>query len=195
MPERSATDLLLLFQRAQAQFTDRVDAVGPGEWDAPALPEWSVADLVAHLTSEQLWVPPVLAGEEPGAVAGRLPTGSEELLAGDPLTAWETAADAALTSWAQPGALDRTVQLSGGPTPARDYLVEMTADLTVHAWDLARAVGGVTELDAELVAAAHRYAEEHLGDDGVPGVIAAPVEVPPGADLQTRLLARFGRRA
>jgi uncharacterized protein (TIGR03086 family) len=195
MSELSPTALLMLFQRAQAQFTDRVDAVGPGEWDAPALPEWSVADLVAHLTSEQLWVPPLLAGEEPGAVAGRIPTGTEELLAGDPLTAWETAADAALTSWAAPEALARTVHLSSGPTPAADYLVEMTADLTVHAWDLARATGGVTELDPELVTAAFRYAEEHLGSDGVPGVIAAAVEAPHGAALQTRLLARFGRRA
>jgi uncharacterized protein (TIGR03086 family) len=195
MPDPSPTDLLLLFQRAQAQFTDRVDAVEPGEWGASALPEWSVADLVAHLTSEQLWVPPLLAGEEPGAVAGRIPTDTEELLGGDPLSAWETAADGALTSWATPGAMDQTVRLSGGPTPALDYLVEMTADLTVHAWDLARAVGGVTELDPELVAAAFRYAEDHLGEDGVPGVIAAPAEVPPGADLQTRLLARFGRRA
>jgi len=188
-------DLLLQFQRAQAQFTDRVDAVGPGEWDASALPDWSVADLVAHLTSEQLWVAPLLAGEEPKAVAERIPTDTEELLGSDPLGAWEAAADAALTAWAAPGALTRTAQLSAGPTPALDYLVEMTADLTVHAWDLARAVGGVTELDGELVAAAFRYAEEHLGDDGVPGIIAAPVEAPPGADLQTRLLARFGRRA
>jgi uncharacterized protein (TIGR03086 family) len=195
MPEPSATDLLLLFQRAQAQFTDRVDAVGPGEWDAPALPEWSVADLVAHLTSEQLWVPPLLAGEEPAAVAGRIPSDTEELLAGDPLGSWEAAADGALTAWAATDAMERTVQLSGGPTPARDYVEEMTADLTVHAWDLARAVGGVTELDAELVAAAFRYAEERLGADGVPGAIAAPVDVQPGADLQTRLLARFGRRA
>ena len=195
MPQPSPTDLLLLFQRAQAQFTDRVDAVAPGEWDAPALPEWSVADLVAHLTSEQLWVPALLAGQEPGEVAGQIPTDTDELLGGDPLTAWETAADAALTSWAGPGALSRTVRLSGGTTPAVDYLVEMTADLTVHAWDLARATGGDTALDPELVAAAWRYAESHLGEDGVPGLFAAPVDVQPGADLQTRLLARFGRRA
>jgi uncharacterized protein (TIGR03086 family) len=195
MPEPSPTDLLMLFQRAQAQFTDRVDAVGPGRWDAPALPGWSVAELVAHLTSEQLRVPLLLAGEEPDDVASRVPTDTEELLGGDPLTAWETAADDAPTAWAAPGALDRTVHLSGGSTPALDHLVEMTADLTVHAWDLAHAVGGVTALDAELVAAALRYAEERFGDDGVPGAIGAPVEVPPGADLQTRLLARFGRRA
>jgi uncharacterized protein (TIGR03086 family) len=195
MAEPSATDLLLLFQRAQAQFTDRVDAVEPGEWAAPALPRWSVADLVAHLTSEQLRVPPLLAGEAPEEVAGRIPADTEELLAGDPLGSWEAAADGALTAWAAPGAIEGTVQLSSGPTPARDHLVEMTADLTVHAWDLARAVGGVTALDAELVAAALSYAEQRLTREGVPGVIAAPVAVAPGADPQTRLLARFGRRA
>jgi uncharacterized protein (TIGR03086 family) len=195
VPEPSHTDLLLLFQRAQAQFTDRVDAVGPGEWDAPALPGWSVADLVAHLISEQLWVPPLLAGEPVDVIGRRIPADTEELLAGDPLGAWETAADGALAAWADPDVLDRTVQLSSGPASAVDHLVEMTADLTVHAWDLARAVGGVTELDAELVATALRYAEEELGDHGVPGVIDAPVEAPPDADPQTLLLARFGRRA
>jgi uncharacterized protein (TIGR03086 family) len=190
VPEASPTDLLLLFQRAQAQFTDRVDAVGPGEWDTPALPGWSVADLVAHLAHQQLRVPALLAGQQPDAIPGD----TDELLDGDPLTAWETAADAALTAWAAPGALSRTVQLPGGATPAVDLLVELTADLTVHAWDLAAAVRGVTALDPELVAAALAFAEEQLGDEGVPGVVDPPVAVPPGADPQTRLLARFGRR-
>ena len=195
VPELSHADLLMQYQRAQAQFTDRVDAVEPGEWDAPALPEWSVLDLVAHLTSEQLWVPPLLAGESVDAVGARIPTDPEELLGSDPLAAWEDAADAALTAWAGDGVLTGTVQLSSGPAAAADYLVEMTADLTVHAWDLARATGGDTALDAELVAAAFRHAEANLGEDGVPGLFDAPVDLPPGADLQTRLLARFGRRA
>ena len=99
MPDPSPTDLLMLFQRAQAQFTDRVDAVQPGEWDASALPGWSVADLVAHLTSQQLWVPPLLAGAEPGEVAGRIPTATEDLLGGDPLTAWATRIDKTLPTY------------------------------------------------------------------------------------------------
>src|SRR4051794_41971938 len=109
MPEPSPTDLLMLFQRAQAQFTDRVDAVGPGQWDAPALPGWSVADLVAHLTSEQLRVPALLAGEEPAAVAERLPPGTEELLDGGPLTASQNPPDGALAAWPAPGAPGPTV--------------------------------------------------------------------------------------
>jgi uncharacterized protein (TIGR03086 family) len=150
MAEFSRADLLALFQRAQGQFTDRVDAVPPGRWDERALPGWSVADLVAHLTAEQLWVPPLLAGEPLAAVAPRIPTSTDVLLGAHPLTAWETAADAALTAWAVDDEPDRTVDLSRGPTPASEYLAELTADLTVHAWDLARAVGGVTALDPDL---------------------------------------------
>lgn len=195
MPEPSHADLLLLFQRAQAQFTDRVDAVEPGQWEAVALPGWTVSDLVAHLTSEQLWAPPLLAGEPLDAVAPRIPTDPDELIGTDPLTSWETAADGALAAWAEPGVLDRTVQLSYGPTPAAAYLTEMTADLTVHAWDLARAVDGDVHLDPELVADALRHAERNLKAEGTPGLFAPPVEPPPGADPQTLLLARFGRRA
>lgn len=195
MAESFRAELLELFQRAQAQFTDRVDAVPAGRWDDRALPAWSVADLVAHLTAEQLWVPPLLAGEPLDAVARRIPAGTDDLLGGDPLGAWEAAADGALTAWALDGEPDRTVGLSRGRTPATEYLVELTADLTVHAWDLAQAVGGVTALDPELVAAGLAYAEDHRGEDGVPGLIDPPVPVPAGADPLTRLLARFGRRA
>jgi uncharacterized protein (TIGR03086 family) len=194
MAESSRADLLALFQRAQAQFTDRVDAVPPGRWDERALPAWSIADLVAHLTAEQLWVPPLLAGEPLAAVAPRIPTSTDVLLGADPLTAWETAADAALTAWALDDEPDRTVDLSRGPTSASEYLAELTADLTVHAWDLAQAIGGVTALDPDLVTAALRYADGHLGDDGIPGLIDPPVPVPAGADPLTRLLGRFGRR-
>jgi uncharacterized protein (TIGR03086 family) len=195
MPESSRAALLERFQRAQAQFTVRVDAVPAGRWATPALPAWTVADLVAHLTAEQLWVPPLLAGEPLEEVAARIPTSTVDLLGADPLSAWEAAADAALTAWAGEDGPDRSVELFRGATPASGYLAEMTADLTVHAWDLAQSVGGVTALEPDLVTAALAYAEEHLGDDGVPGLIDPPMPVPAGADPLTRLLARFGRRA
>lgn len=187
--------LLELFQRAQARFTDRVDAVGPGQWDDECLPGWTVADLVAHLVAEQRWAPALLAGESVAEAGTRVPTGTEALLDGDPLGTWEAAADAALTAWADPAAMSSTVDLSAGPTVGTDYLAEMTVDLTVHAWDLARATGGDTVLDDELVQAGLVYAEHRLGPDGVPGLVDPAVPVPAGADAQTRLLARFGRRS
>jgi uncharacterized protein (TIGR03086 family) len=192
MADFSPVELLELFQRAQNQFTDRVDAVAPDQWDDESLPGWTVADLVAHLVTEQLWVPPLLAGEP--YAEGRFPEDTSDLLGDDPFTGWETAADGALSAFAEDDALVRTVRLSYGPTPAVDYIEEMIADLTVHAWDLARATDGDTELDGELVTAALVYAEK-LPEDGIPGVIDPPLDVSAAADPQTRLLARFGRKA
>jgi uncharacterized protein (TIGR03086 family) len=193
MAAYSPVELLELFQRAQAQFTDRVDAVEPGQWDDESLPGWTVADLVAHLVNEALWVPPLLAGEPYDLIEGRFPDGTDDLLGDDPFTGWETAADGALTALAEDDALRHMVHLSRGPTPASEYIEEMTADLTVHAWDLATATDGDTELEGELVTAALVYAER-LPEDGIPGLIDPPLEVPASAPPQTRLLARFGRR-
>src|SRR3954471_11928965 len=135
MADFSPVELLELFQRAQNQFTDRVDAVAPDQWDDESLPGWSVADLLAHLVTEHLWVPPLLAGEP--AAEGRFPDTTDDLLGDDPFTGWETAADGALSAFAEDDALLRTVHLSRGPAPAAEYILEMTADLVVHAYDLA----------------------------------------------------------
>ena len=192
MADFSPVELLELFQRAQAQFTDRVDAVAPDQWDDEALPGWTVADLVAHLVTEALWVPPLLAGEP--VLEGRFPEDTADLLGDDPFTGWESAADNALSAFAEDDALVRTVHLSRGPTPATQYILELTADLTVHAWDLARATDGDTELDPALVTAALVVADR-LPTDGVPGLFDPPLDVPRTAPPQVRLLGRYGRRS
>jgi uncharacterized protein (TIGR03086 family) len=194
MADFSPVELLELFQRAQNQFSDRVDAVEPDQWDDESLPGWTVGDLVAHLVNEQLWVPPLLAGEPFDLIDGRFPEDTDDLLGTDPFTGWETAADGALSAFAEDDALIRTVHLERGPTPATQYILEMTADLTVHAWDLAHATGGDTELDGELITAALVFAEQ-LPEDGVPGLFDPPLDTSAAASPQQRLLARFGRKS
>jgi uncharacterized protein (TIGR03086 family) len=191
MAEIAPTELLELFQRAQAAFTDRVDAVEPDQWEDEALPDWTVADLVAHLVSEMLWVPPLLAGEP--YAEGRFPDTTTDLLGDDPVTGWESAADAALSAFAEDDALVRTVHLERGPMKATEYIEELIADLTVHSWDLARAIDADTELDGELVTAA-MVVGERLPEDGVPDMFDPPVETSLEATPQARMLARFGRR-
>jgi uncharacterized protein (TIGR03086 family) len=191
MAEIAPTELLELFQRAQASFTDRVDAIEPEQWEDEALPEWTVADLVAHLVTEMLWVSPLVAGEP--YAEGRFPDGTTDLLGDDPMTGWESAADAALSAFAEDDALIRTVHLERGPTPASQYILELISDLTVHSWDLARAIDGDTELDGELVTASLLIGEA-IPEDGVPGLYDPPLDVSATASPQQRLLARFGRR-
>lgn len=193
MPAPDDAALIELFQRAQNAFTDRVDAVEAGQWDDVALPGWTVADLVAHLVGEAHWVPGLLAGEPLDDVAARVPSGVGDLLGDDPLTAWETVADEALAAVATADPAG-TVHLSRGPTPVREYVEELTADLVVHGWDLAHATGGDERIDPALLGAAAVLADR-LPDDGLPGFFDPPLDVPAGASEQARVLARYGRRA
>ena len=53
----------VLLPKAAAVFTGLVHEVPADGWAAPTpCAQWSVRDLVAHLTREHLWVPDLLAG-------------------------------------------------------------------------------------------------------------------------------------
>jgi uncharacterized protein (TIGR03086 family) len=80
-----------------------------------------------------------------------------------------------------------------GEIPALEYTRQMTIDLAIHAWDLARAIGVDDELDEELVEDLHEIWEPRTQMLAGSGVFAPPVEVPADADTQTRLLAILGR--
>src|SRR4051794_29634775 len=179
MDRYSPVELLELFQRGQALFTDRVDAVAPDQWEDESLPGWTVADLVAHLVMQMLWVAPLLAGEP--YAEGRFPDATTDLLGDDPFTGWESAADDALSAFAEDDALVRTVHLDRGPTPAIAYIQELTADLTVHAWDLARATGGDTALHGGPRTPALGLAQGPPRD-GLPGLLQPPPGASPPAD-------------
>ena len=173
-------------------FGRHVGAVGR-RWHEPTpCREWDVRELVNHLLVEQLWVPPLLAGRTVAEVGDRF---DGDQLGKDPKAAWDAASEAALAAFDEPSALQRTVHLSYGDTPASTYCWEMTADLVVHSWDLARGIGGNEALDPELVAVVYERTEPHAAALHESGLFDPPVAVPPGADLQVRLLALFGRRA
>lgn len=186
--------VLRMFGDAVAFFGERVHAVGDGRWDDPTPDEdWSVRDLVNHLTVEHLWVPPlVLDGARIADHAERL---DGDLLGDDPVGAWDEAAAASVEAFGTPGALRRTVHLSYGDTRASAYCAQMATDAVVHGWDLARALGVDEAMPPHLVAFALEETEGYAGGLQGTGLFAAPVPVPDDADDGTRLLARLGRRA
>ena len=68
----------------------------------------------------------------------------------------------------------------------------LTTDVLVHTWDLARAGGIEPRLDRELCAAAYEAARSTpLNRDS--GMIGAEIAVPADADIETRLIALYGR--
>ncbi len=192
--ENDVATLLGRHTEALSLFSDRVHAVQKEQWDDPTpCTDWSVRDLVNHLTAEQLWVPDLVtdgAGiEDVGDAYGG------DVLGAHPRRSWDAAARGAREAFAEPGALERTVRLSYGETPAVAYCGQMITDLVVHAWDLSRAIGAPEQLPDALVAFALEEVTPYAAELADTGLFAPPIEPPPGDSHQARLLALLGRRA
>ncbi|WP_405675263.1 TIGR03086 family metal-binding protein [Streptomyces sp. NBC_01511] len=175
-------------------FTDRVHAVRADQWGAPTpCAEWSVRDLVSHLTAEQLWVPPLVGEGRTMAEVGDAFDG--DVLGDDPVATWDRAAAASRAAFAGRGALERTVRLSFGPTRADAYCSQMVLDAVVHTWDLSRGIGANERLPRPLVDFALKEVAPYADSLPQSGLFDPPLEPPPGADAQTRLLALLGRES
>jgi uncharacterized protein (TIGR03086 family) len=160
-----------------------------GHWDRPTpCEDWTVRDLLNHLTAEHLWAPHLLRGETLEQVGSRY---DGDVLGDDPMGAWRRAITASVLAWGQADD-DGTVHTSMGQIPTSDYANQMLVDLTVHAWDLARAIDVRPHLVADAVETCLAYEKPRVGAGEVPGIFAAPV----ATDSESRvdqLVALLGR--
>jgi uncharacterized protein (TIGR03086 family) len=191
-----ADDLVELHGRCGRRFAALVAGVGPGQWDNDTpCSRWDVRTLVHHLLSEQRWVPPMFEGLTIAQVGDRF---EGELMGGD-ASAWPEMLASAMAQAhavvAQPGALKRTVHLSFGDASGREYVMQLTADLAVHAWDLARATGQDDTLDPGAVALLLPWTEASVGLIAGSGMFGPPIDAGPGAPDDVRLLGLLGRKA
>jgi uncharacterized protein (TIGR03086 family) len=181
-----------LFQRALDRYGQLAHAVRDDQWhDETPCTEWDVRMLLNHLVYENLWMPPLLDGKTIADVGDSF---DGDLLGDDARSAWDEAA-AQVGPAVQAVQLDRPVHLSYGVVPAEHYIFELFTDLTIHGWDLARAIGADQTLDAEsveLLYSHYKPREDALKASGLFGSKIVPAQ---GADRQTELLAVFGREA
>lgn len=185
-------DILAAHRSALRQFDTRVQLIQDSQWgNATPDTDWTVKDLVSHLVNEQLWVPPLLAGRTISQVGDAF---DGDVLGEDPKGAWNAAAAAARTAFTEPGALDRQVHLSFGAVAVPVYLEQMTLDLTVHAWDLARGIGADDDMPNDLVTTVLENAKQTAAQWEHSGLFAPAIEVPGCTDDLTELLALLGRQ-
>jgi uncharacterized protein (TIGR03086 family) len=179
--------------RAVDGLARRLSDVRSDQWDQPTpCADWDVRTLLHHVVGEFLWMPPLLAGQTIAEVGDRF---DGDILGERPQEAASAAAAEALQAAGEPGALERTVHLSFGDVPGGDYLNQVTSDVVIHTWDLARAVGGDEHLDEALVAEVTAYLLPQVDGWRAAGAFGPAVEVAAGADPQTTLLAATGRSA
>lgn len=182
-------DVNTLYDRTVDFFVDRVNAVQDHQWGGPTpCSEWTVRDLVNHVTYENLWTVPLMEGSTLEEIGDRF---DGDVLGDDPVGSAVAAARAAIATVAEQLPRGGTVQLSFGETPKEEYATQLAADHLIHGWDLAVATGGDSRMDADLVQALAAWFEdrEELYRGG--GVISD--RRPLTGDPQDDLVARFGR--
>jgi uncharacterized protein (TIGR03086 family) len=174
-------------RRVAGAFTATVEGTDPEAWDNPAPPDgWVARDVIRHLVE---WFPAFLQGST-GITLPRGPSVDD-----DPVGAWCTQTDAVQALLDDPVIAEREHDLPHIGRMSLEQAIDMiyTSDVFLHRWDLARATGQDETLDADRCAA---MLEGMLPMDEVlrqSGHYGLRVDVPDGADVQTRLLAFIGR--
>ena len=137
-------------ERAGRGFRQRLLEVASDDWARPTpCDEWNVRDLVDHVVGGNLRYVMILAGEPADAV-GR--TGAHDWLGSDPLGSFDDALARITESLAVPGILAATVRHpKAGEVTGAQLRVLRVNELTVHSWDLARAIATDDRLDERVV--------------------------------------------
>jgi uncharacterized protein (TIGR03086 family) len=175
------------YRRVAGRFGEVARNVPAGGWDRPAPCEgWVARDVVRHLVD---WFPPFLQS----GCGVQLSAGPA--VDADPAAAWEAMSrqvqallddpDACALAFSHPQAGDHPLERAIG--------MFLLGDVLVHTWDLARATGQDATLDeaeaAGMLAGLEPMDEVLRGS----GHYGPRVEVAPGADVTTRLVAFTGR--
>ncbi|MBT2230216.1 maleylpyruvate isomerase N-terminal domain-containing protein [Nonomuraea sp. NEAU-A123] len=133
--------------------------------------------------------PPVAGDSASGgpALGGPVVVGGE----GDPVIALRDRATSLLRTWANARAA--IVSVGGCPLTAATVCGVGAVEVTVHAWDVARACGHQSPIPAPMAAELLPLAHLFATDADRPARFALPLRTAPQAPAQDRLLAYLGR--
>jgi uncharacterized protein (TIGR03086 family) len=188
-------DAFEVLERARGEFDKRLRAVRSDQWDGPTPCEgWTVRTLVQHVVGANRMAVKLLAGAPADEAVMALV--GDGVLGDDPVAAFVESAEAQEAAFRQPGAMEATCHHPAGDIPGEMLLGFRVSDMTLHAWDLARAIGADEELDPELVALLWERMEPMGPALGATGLFGAGPSGEAGEDaaLQHRLLDLSGRR-
>jgi len=182
-------DSIALLEQANAVVLDLLANVTPEQLALPTVnDEWDVRALINHLVLGNQW--PVEA----------LKTGNMTRPSGDaignrsPREVYAESAQALLAAFAEPGALERTVQMPFGEMSGAALAGLRFNDAIAHAWDLAQATGQHTDIAPELCEVALAMARQRLeGRERSQTPFKEPVSVPPEASAADRLAGYLGK--
>ena len=187
------------FARASADFERKLRAVRPGQWAWPTpCTQWDVRQLVNHMMRGNLSYARLADG---GTRAEFMRLRDADALGVDPAGAYARSVRECAGAFSRPGALQRVLDYPLGQVTGQQALAMRATDSTIHAWDLARAIGTDDALDTGLVTWISELSQIYAGLAETPAAtqtthrfFAAPQHgTDHDASPQDRLLRRMGR--
>jgi uncharacterized protein (TIGR03086 family) len=173
-------DLLDLYRRGSAWTTSKVPgATGRLAADTPC-EEWDVRTLMNHMLDTQNYFVSAGRGEDASPPSSPPPG---DLLGNDPVADFERVRGEIISTFAEPGVIDRT-----GPSLGIAF-----SDQLLHGWDLATATGQDSTMPDGLADAAYQMIHGRFTDEQRQGIFKPEVPVGREATAQDRLLAYTGR--
>ena len=164
-----------ILARGLDQLATLLGSVHPDDLGRPTpCPDWTVSDLVDHIVQAPARFAMMVRGEQ---VDWAAPTPHAD----DPVATYQENAQDLLAAWANhPDA-----------QPGTDW---QCAEVAVHTWDLATALGRpIDTLDAEVAERGRAFMSASLNDDNRAPAFGPEVPAPTGADAYTRIAAFAGR--
>ncbi|MFH9727014.1 TIGR03086 family metal-binding protein [Streptomyces sp. NPDC017254] len=176
-----------LLRSAATRATPLVTGIADASLDAPTpCAEYDVRALLNHLLGVVVHFQ-ALAAKQPADLA----TTTDWLADAGWRDRFEAETGKLVEAWSAPGAEEGTTGSMG--MPARTVGSMVLLDLTVHAWDLARATGRSFEPDPAVVAGLVEEVERMAPTARKMSVFGEAVELPGDATAFERLLATTGR--
>jgi uncharacterized protein (TIGR03086 family) len=155
--------------------------------------DWTVQQLLDHVVGGNAMTAALIGGATREDAIALLTTA---VAGNNPLAAVQDSMRAQAAAFADPAALELTVQHPAMDMPGSQLLGFRVGDLLVHSWDLARAIGADETLDPEVVAVVATNIEPMRPFIGQVGMFGeGPSEtLDDNVDAQTALLDLMGRR-
>lgn len=186
-------DLVALDAHAVRASVGLVTRATPADLTRPTpCAEWTLADLLAHMTVQHNGFAAAARGETDPKVWELRSLGD------DPAGAYRDSADRVLEVFAADGVLERMFlipEFGDQPLPGRQAISAHLVDYVVHSWDVAKALGVPARLEPAAVDTAYEIAQVVPTGDArlVSGAPFGP-EVPfSGGSRLDQLVAHLGR--
>jgi uncharacterized protein (TIGR03086 family) len=176
---------------ANAQFERRLWLVRPDDWTRRTpCDAWDVRALVNHVVGANRRYTMLLDGASAVEVDA---TRSTDHLGADAAASFRATAAELTAAFGRDGVLTSATHHPAGDRTGAELLEMRVLDVTVHAWDLARALDADERLEPGVVSFVLACAPGLIAGSR-PGSFSTPAdELPPGATTQARLLHLVGR--